>query len=95
MIRVAIAILLAAACILPSAGCRRRADYAYSYHKAQTSQDQLLRDQEQLRKVRGVKRVTTTHAQDGSATIEVQVAEGYDIEIQKKLSSMGYQRGQH
>jgi len=90
-----LALALVAITALLSAGCMRRPDYAFSYHKAQTSQDQLLRDQEQLRKTRGVKRVTTKHDQDGSATIEVAVAEGYDIEIQKKLSSMGYQRGQH
>lgn len=90
-----LALALVAVLALLSAGCMRRPDTAFSYHKAQTSQDQLLRDQEQLRKVRGVKRVTAKHDQDGSATIEVQVAEGYDLEIQKKLSAMGYQRGQH
>jgi len=89
------ALVLIACATLVTAGCRERPNYAYSYHKSETSQEQLLRDQQTLRKTSGVVRVVTTHHQDGSATIEVEAEDGHDVAVQQKLSAMGYQRGQH
>lgn len=87
--------LAALACCALAAGCTRRPTYAFTYHKPQVAQDQLLRDQAALRKTRGVRRVMATPHQDGSASIEVEVEEGRDIDIQQRLSQMGYQRGLH
>ena len=61
----------------------------------QISQDQLLRDQESLRKVSGVLAVFATPHQDGSATVEVETQDGKDIEVQQRLTTMGYTRGLH
>jgi hypothetical protein len=79
-------------------GCRTRGGeqhHSYSYHKADVSQTQLLQDEADLRRVSGVFRVTPTHHQDGSATIEVEVDERAHIAIQQRLSDMGYTKGIH
>ena len=77
------------------AGCGVERHYRFTFHKAQVSQEQLLRDQASLRKHSGVLQVFATPNQDGSGTIEVETEDGKDIDIQQQLSAMGYVRGQH
>jgi hypothetical protein len=89
--RAPLALLVAAAALL---GCVER-HYRFTFHKAQVSQEQLLRDQASLRKATGVVEVFATPEHDGGGSIEVETTEGHDIDIQQRLSAMGYVRGQH
>lgn len=76
-------------------GCGVDRNYRYTFHKSQISQEQLLRDQAALREVNGVIAASSASHHDGSGSIEVEVEEGHDIEIQQRLMSMGYTKGQH
>ena len=89
---VAIALVVA----LGTVGCRReKFASAYTYNKDQISQEQLLQDEQTLGRMGGVTRVTSRHNLDGSATLEVAVDEAHHMDVQRKLSSMGYIRGEH
>jgi hypothetical protein len=90
-LRAPLAFVIALAALI---GCVER-HYRFLFHKDQVSQVQLLRDQAALRKKSGVLEVYSTANHDGSATLEIEVKDGKDIEIQQLLSSMGYTREQH
>lgn len=91
-LRAPLAILIA---LIALFGCGVARNYRFTFHKAHVSQDQLLRDQASLREVSGVLAVFATPHQDGSGSIEVETKDGEDIEVQQRLTTMGYTRGQH
>jgi hypothetical protein len=81
---------------LAPVGCGRdEENQAFSFHKASVTQTQLLDDEEKVRKLPGVIRVIPIHHQDGSATLSVEVDDAHHIDIQRKMSAMGYTKGMH
>jgi len=87
-------------CLLALAGlflvaCGVRKDLAFTYHKADISESQLIADQQTLRNTPGVQRVHGRLGDQNRATIEVGVKEGYDLLIQEKLIGMGWSQGKH
>jgi len=95
MVRFARPLVACAAVIgLALSACGAR-NYSYQFHKPAVSQDQLLRDEEDLRKTGGVERVHSIHHLDGSGTLDLAVDENERVRVQQKLSQMGYIRGQH
>ena len=91
-IRAPLATILA---LVALAGCAIDRHYRYTFHKAQVSQDQLLRDQATLKGAPGVVQVFSMPHHDGSGSIEVETTERREIEIQQRLTEMGYTRGEH
>ncbi len=75
--------------------CGVRKDLAFTYHKADISEAQLIADQQTLRNTPGVQRVHGRLGDQNRATIEVGVKEGYDLLIQEKLIGMGWNQGKH
>lgn len=85
--------LCAVAVLLVACGVRK--DLAFTYHKADVSEAQLIADQQTLRNTPGVQRVHGRLGDQNRATIEVGVKEGYDLLIQEKLIGMGWNQGKH
>jgi len=87
--------LATALAVFALVGCAVDRHYRYTYHKAQVSQDQLLRDQAALKDTPGVINTFSKPHHDGSGSIEVETTERREIEIQQRLTEMGYTRGEH
>lgn len=85
--------MLAVALVLVACGVRK--DLAFTFHKADISEAQLIADQQTLRNTPGVQRVHGQLGHQNRATIEVGVKEGYDLLIQEKLIGMGWNQGKH
>jgi|GEM_PF-4570235 len=91
LLRLSFALFLGLALI----ACGVRKDLAFTFHRADTSEAQMIADQQTMRNTPGVQRVHGQMGEQGRATIEVGVKEGYDLLIQEKLIGMGWTQGKH